>query len=86
MEKEVRMRSGQRSVIDKLRTYRWRYYIHALIMCEERLPKQVLSWTSDGSRHRGRPNYTWRRTIQRDLSTRGPVAGDVEHVVWRRED
>ena len=85
-EEEVRRRSGQRSVIDKLRTHRWRYYGHVLRMGEERLPKQVLSWTPEGSRRRGRPKETWRRTIQRDMNTHGLVAGDVERVARSREE
>ena len=88
-EEEVRRRSGQKSVIEKMRIRRWSYYGHALRMGEQRLPKQVLSWTPEGSRRRGRPNDTWRRTIQRDLRTKGLVAEDVERLAecrgeWRR--
>ena len=34
-EEEVRRRSGQQSVIDKLSTHRWRYYGHFLKMGQE---------------------------------------------------
>ena len=47
-EEEVRRRSGQWSVIDMLRIHRQRYKGHVLRMCEERLPKHVLSWTPEG--------------------------------------
>ena len=88
-EEEVRRRSGQKSVIEKMRIRRWSYFGHALRMGEERLPKQVLSWIPEGSRRRGRPNDTWRRTIQRDMRTKGLVAEDVERLAacrgeWRR--
>ena len=88
-EEEVRRRSGQQSVIEELRKHRWRYYGHALRMGAERLPKQVLTWTPEGRRRRGRPNDTWRRTIQRDMKNHGLLARDVERVAeyrydWRR--
>ena len=85
-EEEVRVRSGQQSVIQKLRTQRWRYYGHVLRMGDERLPKQVLSWTPEGSRRPGRPKDTWRRTIQRDMRTRGLGTEDVESLVQQREE
>ena len=85
-EEEVRVRSGQQSVIQKLRTQRWRYYGHVLRMGDERLPKQVLSWTPEGSRRPGRPKDTWRRTIQRDMRTRGLGAEDVEILAQQREE
>ena len=85
-EEEVKRGSGQRNVIEKLRTNRWRYFGCVFKMGEEKLPKQVLSRAPEGSRCRDRPNDTWRRTIQRDMSTRVLVAGDVERVVWGGED
>ena len=51
-EEEVRRRSGQQGMVQKLRHQRWRYYGHVLRMGEERLLKQVLSWTPEGSRQR----------------------------------
>ena len=68
-EEEVRRRSGLRSVIQKWKIQRWRYYGHVLRMSEERLPKQVLSWTTEDRRLRGRPKDTWRRTLQRNSGT-----------------
>ena len=85
-EEEVRVRSGQQSVIQKLRTQRWRYYGHVLRMGDKRLPKQVLSWTPEGSRRPGRPKDTWRRTIQRDMRTRELGAEDVEILAQQREE
>ena len=85
-EEEVRRRSGQPSVVQKLRHQRWRYYGHVLRMGEERLPKQVLSWTPEGSRRRGRPKETWRRTIQSDIRTKELNAEEVENVAANRED
>ena len=85
-EEEVRRRSGQQSVIQKWKTQRWRYYGHVLRMSEERLPKQVLSWTPEGRRRRGRPKDTWRRTIQRDVRSKELTDEDVQSAAHCREE
>ena len=85
-EEEVRRRSGQKSVILEMGLRRWRYYGHALRMESGRLPKQVMSWTPDGSRRPGRPKDTWRRTIQREKRNGGFEAEDVENIAERRDD
>ena len=59
-EEQVRERSGQKLVIEKIRYHRWRWYGHVLRMSECRLPKQALGWTPEGSRRVGRPKDTWR--------------------------
>ena len=66
-EEELREVSGQESIIMKIRRHRWRYLGHVLRMDGNRIPKQVLNWTPPGSRRRGRPKETYRRTLQRDM-------------------
>ena len=65
-EEELRARTGQKSVIERLRTCRWRWYGHVLRMPEERIPKEALEWRPDGRRRVGRPKDTWLRTIERE--------------------
>ena len=57
-----------------------------LRMGEERLPKQMLSWTPEISRRRGRPKETWRRTMQSDIRAKELNAEEVENVAADRED
>ena len=68
-EDEVRRRSGQQSVVEKIRYHRWRYYGYVLRMDEDRLPQQTLEWQREGTRRVGRPKDTWRRTMERDMRT-----------------
>ena len=84
-EEQVRERSGQRSVIEKIRYHRWRWYGHVLRMPEDRLPKQALGWTPEGSRRVGRPKDTWRRTIAKDKRERN-IDVNVEELAQRRDD
>ena len=54
-EEELRRRSGQQSVVEKIKIARWKWYGHVLRMSDERLPKQALNWRPDGRRRIGRP-------------------------------
>ena len=88
-EEELRRRTGQQSVIEKIRTSRWRWFGHVLRMPDDRLPKQALHWRPAGSRRVGRPKDTWQRTIQRDMTVKNLDRADVEARAedrdgWRR--
>ena len=83
-EREVRERSGQESIIVKMRRHRWRYLGHVLRMEPNRLPKQVLNWTPQGSRRRGRPKETYRRTLQRETTRIGLNMEELEEMAQDR--
>ena len=77
-EEELRRRTGQLAIIEKLRVNQWRLYGHVLRMPEERISKQALRWRPEGRRRIGRPKDTWQRTIQRDLTEKALDRADVE--------
>ena len=85
-DEEVRARSGQKNVIQIIRTKRWRYSGHVLRMGDERLPKHALSWKHEGSRRPGRPKDTWRKTIQWDIRTKELEIEGVECIAQQKED
>ena len=84
-EEELRRRTGQQSIIEKLRVNRWRWYGHVLRMPDQRIPKQALGWRPVGRRRVGRPKDTWQRTIQRDMTEKGLDRGDVEDRAGDRD-
>jgi hypothetical protein len=83
-EEEVRRRSGQQSVVEKIRYHRWRYYGHVLRMDEDRLPRQILEWQREGTRRVGRPKDTWRRTMERYMRNNNLVVEEVEECALDR--
>ena len=88
-ENEIRRRSGQRSIIERIKENRWKWYGHVLRMPASRLPKQTTQWNPAGSRRRGRPKDTWRRTMQRELRMHNLREEDVpslagDRSAWRR--
>ena len=80
-EEEVRIRSGQKSVIQNMRTKRWSYYGHVLRMRDERLPKQTLTWKLEDSQRSDRP-----KDIYIYIQTKELEGEDVECMAQQRED
>ena len=59
---------------------------HVLRMNNNRIPKITLSWKPTGSRRRGRPKGTWRRTMETDLVESNLTWEEVEETAqYRRE-
>lgn len=88
-EQELRRRTGQQTITEKLRINRWRWYGHVLRMPEQRTPKQALHWRPVGRRRVGRPKDTWQRTIQREMTEKILDRADVEaraddRGAWRK--
>ena len=79
-EEEIRGRSGQPSIIGKMKTRRWLYFGHVLRMPEGRLPLECIEWTPAGRRRRGRPRETWRRTMEREMREAGVDLGEARRM------
>ena len=77
-EEELRRRTGQQSITEKIRISRLRWSGHVLRMPDNRHPKQALQWRSAGSTRVGRLNDTWQRTIQRGMTVKNLDRANVE--------
>jgi hypothetical protein len=53
-----------RSLLDDIKTKQLKLYGHVQRMEEGRLPKQVMKWSPQGRRKRGRPKLTWMEGIR----------------------
>jgi hypothetical protein len=68
---EIRELSGQEPVSNDIRLRRWRYVGHTLRRNDQRITKQALKWETCGSRKRGRPRETLKRTLIREARGAG---------------
>ncbi|KAK3546988.1 hypothetical protein QTP86_007917 [Hemibagrus guttatus] len=68
---ELRRRTGANSIQETIQKRRWRWLGHVCRMPPDSLPRIALRWTPQGKRNRGRPKETWRRTVEKDLKSRG---------------
>ncbi|BFY97740.1 hypothetical protein BsWGS_00780 [Bradybaena similaris] len=67
--KTLREETKQELVSTFIRRRRWKYIGHILRMDNRRLPRQAFTWSPEGTRKRGRPRETLRRTITRESAT-----------------
>lgn len=65
------------TIVDDINTKQLRWYGHVQRMSEERLPKQILTWTPHGRRKRGRPRLSWREGINREMRER-----ELDEDLW----
>ncbi|KAL3868729.1 hypothetical protein ACJMK2_041499 [Sinanodonta woodiana] len=68
---ELRRRAGVSTISEIIATRRWQWLGHVCRIPIDSIPRVALRWTPQGKRNRGRPKETWRRTVDRDLKTRG---------------
>ena len=86
---EIRDMSGQPLVTTVIRKKRWRYVGHTLRRNDQRISKQALKWDAKGSRKRGRPKETLKRTLLREAENIGLSSMEEidrvaqDRVVWR---
>ncbi|KAI8480338.1 Protein of unknown function (DUF3736) [Branchiostoma belcheri] len=86
---EVYDRTGTKPLSITITERRMRYAGHVLRMTSDRHAKTSMFWKPEGKRKRGRPKLTWRRTLQKDLESKGVSLKDAESLAkdraeWRR--
>ena len=82
---EVLLRTGSRKLADTVAERRFRMAGHILRLPSHRPSKVAMSWTpDDGTRRRGRPKKTWRRTFQEDLTRANITWEEAEHTAMDR--
>jgi len=71
----------QGTIVDDIGTQQLRWYGHVQRMSGDRLPKQILEWTPQGRRRRGRPRRSWREGIDREITDR-----NLEEGLWTNRE
>jgi len=67
----VSYQPSEKSVLEQLRRRKWNWIGHTLRRSYVSIAKQVLQWTPQGHRGRGRPSNTWKRDLEREMWTAG---------------
>ena len=49
------------------------------------IPKVALRWTSEGTRRRGRPRQTWRRTVEAEMREKGKIWAEIQRLANNRD-
>ena len=64
-------RTNMTTISETIKARRWRWFGRVCRMPTNAIPKTALTWTPQGQRNRGRPKETWRRTMNKELKSRG---------------
>ena len=65
--RDLWIRTGQEPVVTTIKRRRWKWIGHTLRKGERNIARHAMDWNPQGTRKRGRPRITWRRSIQKDL-------------------
>ena len=72
-------------LLTEIKRRRWTWIRHVIIMPSDAIPKIALRWTPNAGRRRwGKPNETWRRTVEREMKENGLSWAQVEHLARNR--
>jgi len=65
--KKLLKKTNEEPVLDQLRRRKWNCIGHTLRRSDDSIAKQVLQWTPQGHRERGRQGNTWKRDLEREM-------------------
>ena len=82
---DLRNKAGVTPLSEVIAARRWRWLGHVCRMTTDSLPRTALRWTPQGKRLKGRPKETWRRTVEKDLKTRGLTLETAPRIAADRD-
>ncbi|XP_054283747.1 uncharacterized protein LOC129000774 [Macrosteles quadrilineatus] len=77
--------TGQTKISLEIRRRKWRWLGHTLRKTDGAIEKKALEWNPQGTRKRGRPCDTWRRTIMKEASSVGRTWGQLRDLAQDRD-
>src|ERR1700733_13651382 len=80
----IREITGMKDINLDIKERWWRWTGHVLRMKANRRPRQVMRWTPQGYRKRGRPKGTWRRTFESELEVECKTQYEIERLAQDR--
>ncbi|GFR94430.1 hypothetical protein ElyMa_000918600 [Elysia marginata] len=82
-KKEISERTGIRPIVEEVKKRRWKWLGHVLRMGKCRHPLIALTWNPQGARKKGRPQGTWRRSVESERVESGKTWNELN---WLAQD
>jgi hypothetical protein len=76
--------SNQEPTELEIKRHKWKWLGHTLRMPQTDINRAALEWNPQGSRRRGRPTNTWRRTVLNEAKSNGLTWNQVKTVAQNR--
>lgn len=77
-------RTGQQKIDLEIRRRKWRWLGHTLRKPDTAIEKKALEWNPQGTRKRGRPCGTWKRTMEKEAGIVGRTWGQLRDLARDR--
>lgn len=81
---DLLQRAGQQPIAAEIRRRKWSWIGHTLRKPETDVARMALTWTPQGTRSRGRPRSTWRRTVEKEHRQAGKSWPEVTRLARDR--
>ncbi|GFR92863.1 endonuclease-reverse transcriptase [Elysia marginata] len=81
--KEISERTGIRPIVEEVKHRRWRWLRHVLRVSKSRHPLTALTWNPQGAGKKGRPQGTWRRSVESERVESGKTWNELN---WLAQD
>ena len=82
---ELLQRTKQVLITTTIKQRKWRWIGHTLRRSQTNIARCALDWNPQGTRKRGRPVLTWRRTLHAELQKTRMSWGEAKRVAQDRD-
>jgi hypothetical protein len=76
--------TGEKPIELQIKKRKWKWIGHTIRKDENAVERIVLDWNSQGTRKRGRPKKTWRRSIMEEAQREGRTWREVKRLAVDR--
>jgi len=77
-------RTGEIKMSMQIKRQKWNWIGHTLRKGHETIKREALDWKPQGRWRRGRPRYTWRRTVHNEALEKGKSWSEVKRMARNR--
>ena len=81
---DLYVRCNQSPIVCEIKRRKWNWIGHTLRKPVTEPCRQALEWNPQGSRRPGRPNMTWKRTIQAEIHSSGLSWNQIKPLAKNR--
>ena len=78
------LKTGQEDVAITIKRRKWKWIGHTLRREKENTTRIAMKWNPQGKRKQGRPKWSWRRTVNKELESIGKTWGEAEKIAINR--
>jgi len=79
-------RANQVPMEEEIKRRSWRWIGHILIKSTASISRHSLKWNPQGKRGQKRPQETWRRCVEKEMTKIGNAWGELSKIAQYRRD